>query len=378
MFKLRSIVTALAMAAAALSPAAHAAFSDKTFTVSNTGDGPLTITSAGISGNTAEYALLSGHNCTTVAAGSSCAMTVRFTPTGSGTRAAASLNFNSNGTNGGTHSIALSGAGGASCTAGKQVFSYTGTHQNITVPAGCTTATIKAWGAGGRGGYLLAGGGGGFASKTFSGLTAGSSWSVLVGQGANGSSATYGGGGAGGANSTCNAGAGGGFSGVFAGSPLIIAGGGGGGGHGETSGSAGGGGAGGGETGVNGTNSGSGSAIKLGGGGGSQTSGGALNPQPDGGSQYGSNGGASNGCGGGGGSGYFGGEGGDVQTLSKTSGSGAGGGGGSGYAPSGSLIAGSGCSVANSGDPDYPAGIGNGGCSSMAAGQNGSVVIIWQ
>jgi hypothetical protein len=45
MFKLRSIVTALALAAV-LSPAAYAASSDKTFTVSNTGDGPLTITGA--------------------------------------------------------------------------------------------------------------------------------------------------------------------------------------------------------------------------------------------------------------------------------------------------------------------------------------------
>jgi hypothetical protein len=113
---LRSLVTALALAAV-LAPVSYAASSDKTFTVSNTGNGPLTITSTAISGNTTEFSLLSGHNCTTVAAGSSCSMTVRFTPTGTGTRAAASLNFNSNGTNGGAQSIALSGAGGggASC-----------------------------------------------------------------------------------------------------------------------------------------------------------------------------------------------------------------------------------------------------------------------
>jgi hypothetical protein len=115
---LRSLATALALAATLLS-VAYAASSDKTFTVSNTGNGPLTITSTAISGNTAEFSLLSGHNCTTVAAGSSCSMTVRFTPTGTGTRAAASLNFNSNGTNGQSHSIALAGAGGggtASCS----------------------------------------------------------------------------------------------------------------------------------------------------------------------------------------------------------------------------------------------------------------------
>jgi hypothetical protein len=118
MLNLRHLITTLALAAV-LSPAAYAASSDKTFTVSNTGDGPLTITGAGITGNTAEFSLLAGHNCTTVAAGSSCAMTVRFTPAGSNARNQAWLNFTSNGTNGGVHSIPLSGAGSvpASCTA---------------------------------------------------------------------------------------------------------------------------------------------------------------------------------------------------------------------------------------------------------------------
>jgi hypothetical protein len=113
MLNLRHLITTLALAAV-LSPAAYAASSDKTFTVSNTGDGPLTITGAGITGNTAEFSLLAGHNCTTVAAGSSCAMTVRFTPAGSNARNQAWLNFTSNGTNGGVHSIPLSGAGGVS------------------------------------------------------------------------------------------------------------------------------------------------------------------------------------------------------------------------------------------------------------------------
>jgi hypothetical protein len=365
MFKLRSIVTALVLAAV-LSPAAYAASSDKTFTVSNTGDGPLTITSAGISGNTAEYALLSGHNCTTVAAGSSCAMTVRFTPTGSGTRAAASLNFNSNGTNGGAHSIALSGAGGASCAAPKQVFLYTGADQYTSVPAGCSTATIKAWGAGGKATSSTnsRGGGGGFAQRTVGGLSAGSSLTVVIGQGALGISPTYGGGGAGadGSASSDTGGAGGGLSGVFSGAKsqataLAIAGGGGG------AWKSNGGGAGGGLTGVAGTS---------GGGGGTQTAGGAGHTGGEAGSAL-KGGMADPGLmedgGGGGGAGYWGGGG---------STSFGGGGGGSGFAPGGTLTAGSGCSVANSGDSDYVTGIGNGGCSTSASGQNGRVVIIWQ
>lgn len=110
MLKLRPLITAMALAAV-LSPAAHAASADKTFTVSNTGNGAMTISGAAISGNTAEYALLPGHTCTTVAPGGSCALTVRFTPAGTGTRPAAALNFTTNGTNGPAHQIALSGAG---------------------------------------------------------------------------------------------------------------------------------------------------------------------------------------------------------------------------------------------------------------------------
>lgn len=110
MLNLRSLAAALALATL-LSPGVHAAYSDKTFTVTNIGNGPLTITGATVTGNAAEFALLPGHNCTTVAAGGNCSMTVRFTPAGSGPRAAAALTYSSNGTNGPTHSIALAGAG---------------------------------------------------------------------------------------------------------------------------------------------------------------------------------------------------------------------------------------------------------------------------
>jgi hypothetical protein len=367
MFKLRSIAAALALAAV-LSPAAYAASSDKTFTISNTGDGPLTITVAAqpISGNPTEFALLSGHNCTTVAAGGSCAMTVRFTPTGSGTRTAAALNFTTNGTNGGAHSIALSGTGGASCTAGKQVYSYTGYDQVATVPAGCSTATIKAWGAGGGVGTYAAvcSGAGGFAQRTVTGLTTGDNLVVMVGRGGTGYSASYGGGGAGALSGSAYGGSGGGLSGVFVGSKsqtnaLVIAGGGGG-TYLSTVGGAGGGASGLDAKGMGGTQTAGGApgTIPLTGGGG--VAGSAL--QGGYGTKYLGGGGT------GGGGGYFGGGGAGWY----------GGGGGSGYAPGGTLITGSGATVANSSDSDYTSGIGNGACAKTASGQNGRVVLIWQ
>lgn len=372
MLKLRSLITALALAAA-LSPAAYAAYSDKTFTVTNSGNGPLTISGATVTGNTAEFAL-TGNTCTNVAAGGSCALTVRFSPSGSGTRTPASLNFTSNGTSGPTHSIALTGTGGSSCAAGKQIYAYTGADQVIQVPAGCTTATIKAWGAGGRGGNSInaptAGGGGGFAQRTVSALAPNASLLVVVGQGASGVAATYGGGGAGLTGSSYSGGAGGGLSGVFLGSKsqanaLAISGGGGGGFNAYA-------GAGGGSSGATGgpvysiynltmypAGGGTPSAGGVGGGG-SGVYGAAGTPLQGG--------AATNYEGSGGGGGYWGG-GGAVDQA---------GGGGSGYAPGGTLTAGSGCNVANSADSDYASGIGNGGCAANTSGQNGRVVIIWQ
>lgn len=95
------------------SAAVHAASTSRVFTLANTGDGPMTISSAGISGNTAEF-VLTGNTCTSVAVGSSCALTVTFTLTGSDARGAAWLNFSSNANNGSTHSIQLAGSGAAS------------------------------------------------------------------------------------------------------------------------------------------------------------------------------------------------------------------------------------------------------------------------
>jgi hypothetical protein len=109
MLKLRITLSVLAFSVL-LATAAYAASSSKSFTITNTGDGPLTITGAVISGNTAEYAL-TGNTCSSVPVGQACALTVSFTPNGYGTRTAAALNFSSNGTNGPSHSIALSGSG---------------------------------------------------------------------------------------------------------------------------------------------------------------------------------------------------------------------------------------------------------------------------
>lgn len=373
MHKLRSLITTLALAAA-LSPAAYGASASKAFTVTNTGNGPLTISGASISGNPAEFAL-AGNTCTSVAAGGSCAMTVTFTPNGSGTRQPASLNFSSNGTNGPTHSIALAGTGGSACAAGTQVYSYTGVDQVIQVPSGCSTATIKAWGAGGRAGSYTnpVGGGGGFAQRVVTSLTAGSNLVVVVGQGATSLAATYGGGGAGGQWCIVGCtvgGAGGGLSGVFLGTKahvnsLVIAGGGGG-STGSDGGAPGNGGAGGGSAGLAGGNY--SATAYTGAGGGTSSAGGAAG---GGLSYWGTAGGALQGGAGltnGGGGGYWGGGGAYYS----------GAGGGSGYAPGGILIAGNGCTVANFSDSDYVAGIGNGGCTKNTSGQNGRVVIIWQ
>jgi hypothetical protein len=110
MLKPRSLTAALVLAAM-LSPAAYADSAAKSFTVTNNGSGPLAVSGASISGN-AEYKL-TGNTCgTAVPVGGNCALTVTFTPTGTGPRAAAALNFTSNGTNGPNHSISLSGAGG--------------------------------------------------------------------------------------------------------------------------------------------------------------------------------------------------------------------------------------------------------------------------
>ena len=272
------------------------------------------------------------------------------------------------------------------CPTTATVFAYTGTTQSISVPAGCTTATIKAWGAGGGSGYLGFGGGGGFASKVTS-VTPGTQLAVEVGKGGT----TY--------NVTTGAthgygGSGGGLSGVFAGSvsqanAIVVAGGGGGGGsqpHGISvpvpppaaagcTSTAGGGTAPyfGGSSYAIGFNA---SAVAAGAGNGSAGRAGSSGNGLLGGSAYASLnqwGGA-----GGGGDGYFGGGGGGIMYTSGTNYvSGGPGGSGSCYAPGGTVVAGSGAFVANSTDSDYASGVGNSTDVYQETAQHGRVVIRW-
>jgi len=239
----------------------------------------------------------------------------------------------------------------------------------FTVPAYADHVIVKAWGAGGGGAFdksgtvcevMAPGGGGGFASALVP-VTPSSSLEAIAGTG-------------GGVGSGCAApvgGSGGGFSALRlqgASSYLVIAGGGGGGGEFAN----GAGGAGGGTVGQDG----SGNCRGFGG---SQTQGGVWDggvtcptPGRDGGPYVGGDGyttttgcepppgmpGGGHGAGnynycddgaGGGGGGYFGGSGGGIGS------NGSGGGGGSGYliTDAGTLTAGNGTAVANSGDPDF-------------------------
>ena len=257
------------------------------------------------------------------------------------------------------------------CTAGSQVFSYTGSNQTFTVPAGCTSVTIKAWGAGGGGSsqgytypYVTAGGGGGYATGTLT-VTPGQQLTVIVGQGAGGV----------GNNGFTPFGGGRSAVRLLAGTEILTAAGGGGGGYGiNAMVSAGGGGATGAEPMAGST---------LDGGGGTQSAGGVGGVGDSGsgaaGSQY--QGGAS--PYGGGGGGYFGGGGGGISSGICS----CGGGGGSSYVggvTGGSTTAGSGATPGNTGDAWYVAGIGVGGpigsISDWIAGGtggNGRIVITW-
>ena len=285
------------------------------------------------------------------------------------------------------------------CTAANQVFTFTSVNQNVIVPANCTAATIKAWGAGGGGAGVAQGGGGGFSQATI-GVLAGE---TLIVQVAGGGTKYIGDNGAAG---------GGGASIVKRSSiPLIIAAGGGGAGA-SYSGVGGGAGApGGGLVGLTGS-----SSTCSGGLGGTQSATGAIGSLSgacvgavgstgasfyteteycDEGCWYeyvfdfeGSAGGWPNGgssgrgfyvtssAGGGGGGGYFNGAGGNGNNSSQVGAGG--GGGGSSYSTGISqiTIAGSGAIAGNTGDVDYASNTGAGG----AAGTNGNpgrVVIMW-
>ena len=247
-----------------------------------------------------------------------------------------------------------------------------------TVPAGITSLTLQAWGAGAGGGASNggkvggSGGGGGYAGDTVT-VTPGTNLTVYVG-----------GGGAGGTSSD-SGGGGGGYSAVANGSIYLVqAGGGGGGGGGGTSGNGNAGGAGGGSSGVNG----SGSSCGGSGHGGSQTTGGSgknsgsANQGGIGGSGSGvaggtngggGGGGTSTGGGGGGGGGKFGGGGGY-----DCSSGGNGGGGGSDLVSGSNAVqtSGSGTTPGNNSDPNYTGSVGVGGAHN-AAGNVGYVVITY-
>ena len=266
------------------------------------------------------------------------------------------------------------------------IFSYTGSIQTYTVPAGKTSATIYIWGAAGGGDpYGNSGGAGAFITGIMP-VTAGTTYYIVVGGGGRGlfdypalyvNPGGYGGGATG-----YYAAGGGGYSGIFSGltpaqgNTLLLAGGGGGAGPGGYGGSAawsgtaqaGGGGGVAGSAGQGGTTSAGGAAGTP------QTQGIADTTYP--GTALAGGNGAQN-YGGAGGGGYWGGGGGTYNNGAN------GGGGGSSYSNPTYLSSvsgaqsstGSGSTVApGNTNPYYVSGVGAAGVSG-ASGGNGLVVI---
>jgi hypothetical protein len=97
--------------------------SAQTLTITNTGNGPLTVTSVQVNGDFSQ-----SNNCSTVAATSSCAVQVTFTPTASGSRTG-TLTVTSSAI-GGPQTVALSGSGIA--------FSMPASGGTSTIQAGAT------------------------------------------------------------------------------------------------------------------------------------------------------------------------------------------------------------------------------------------------
>lgn len=253
----------------------------------------------------------------------------------------------------GPRNVTVTTAGGTSgaqtftvaAAGGSQIFDFTGSSVNFTVPVGVTAVTIDAFGAqGGQGANAASGNGvGGPGGRVVATLpvTAGEVLTVFVGgQGGNASTgvagtAGFNGGAAGGAQGDAGGG-GGGASDVRQGGTalanrIVVAGGGGGGGG---SGNGGLGGRGGTLTGETGAPSGAGPGTAVGGAGGAQSAGGAggageNNPGSAGSLGLGGTGGNGGMSGGGGGGGYYGGGGGGGGTNPPTSGAGGGGGGSS-------------------------------------------------
>ena len=266
------------------------------------------------------------------------------------------------------------------------IFSYTGSIQTYTVPAGKTSATIYIWGAAGGGDpYGNSGGAGAFITGIMP-VTAGTTYYIVVGGGGRGlfdypalyvNPGGYGGGATG-----YYAAGGGGYSGIFSGltpaqgNTLLLAGGGGGAGPGGYGGSAawsgtaqaGGGGGVAGSAGQGGTTSAGGAAGTP------QTQGIADTTYP--GTALAGGNGAQN-YGGAGGGGYWGGGGGTYNNGAN------GGGGGSSYSNPTYLFSvsgaqsttGSGSTVApGNTNPYYVSGVGAAGVSG-ASGGNGLIVI---
>ena len=363
--------------------------------VKNTGTVPVSLTSTPvISGTYASLYTSSGlsggiADCASgvvLNVGDKCEFGMQFTPSAVGTaNTPLSISYA-----GGTVTKAVQGVGVTPVVAcadtSAHAFTYTGSAQSITVPANCTTATIKAWGAaGGSNGGL--GGAGGYATATYT-VAAAEQLTIVVGvpgqiraSGVTASAnytGTYSTGGLGGKSS------GGGLVAVSKGGTLMLVAGSGGGGFG--SGSGGGGGGTSGQNGVNGTAGGYATA-----GGGTSSAGGVLTAGTACGAaaaSYNSGGYLTGGIGnadypgyggigiaddaGGGGAGYYGGAGGSYCGVT-------GGGGGSGYystglgyTSGGSLIGASGATPGNSADADRS---GAGVPVNNAAGVTGRVVI---
>ncbi len=307
-------------------------------------------------------------------------------------------------------------AGGIHPSGSVVPFTSSGT-TSWSVPAGVTSVTVKAWGAGGGGGGGSTngdggpGGGGGFIQSSLS-VTPGESLSITVGSAGTGGAFSSGSSG----NSSGDGGGGGGYSRVArGGTTLLVAGGGAGGGGGDNSSSTTGGpgGAGGGTSGQTGASS----LSANGGGGGSQSTGGSggtgggnsgasgsflqggagadgrtnnstdgsanNNGTPGGGSGgIGDGNGNGYGAGGGAGGGYYGGGGGSGSASGNAGGGG--GGGGSSYSSGGGVtsLVGNYATPGNDGDSDRGSagqggtgGSGTGGSSTGTAGTSGVLYI---
>ena len=297
-----------------------------------------------------------------------------------------------------------------------QVFTYTGSSQAFTVPAGVTSFSAYVWGAGGAGGSSFGGSGGGlggaggYVSALISNYSPNQTFGILVGQSNESDNTTtirsFGGGGNGGGQVTQRiGGAGGGRSeiniGTVGNTPngtrILVAGGGGGGNarYSPENESIANGGVGGNPSGGNGSGSGTvptGGSQSAGGNAGSGLKDSGANPTTAGTAGIGgmATGGdtavdTNYGAGGGGGGGYYGGGGGDGGLQYTTAQSGAG---GSSYAnpsytSSITFTSGSGQTAPQTGNTYYASGIAQGGNginisgSSGTAGGNGRIVITY-